>query len=108
MARRSSSQEATGKGSVCLPVCLPVCLSALACPVVSYVRLKVRLPLPPQTEDKPLLPLPMDGAVDRREWTLQHHKAADITLTPPQADLDTDCLDVNVKGPGAERCPLVS
>ncbi|KAJ3599462.1 hypothetical protein NHX12_033423 [Muraenolepis orangiensis] len=52
-----------------------------------------------RTEDKPLLPLPMDGAVDRREWTLQHHKAADISLTPPQADLDADCLDVNVKGP---------
>lgn len=51
-----------------------------------------------QMEDKPLLP--MDGAVDRREWTLQHRKAADITLTPPQADLDMDCLDVNVKGPG--------
>lgn len=42
----------------------------------------------------------MDGGIDRREWTLQHHKAADITLTPPQADLDADCLDVNVKGPG--------
>uniref|UniRef100_A0AAY4E0N6 Notch receptor 2 n=1 Tax=Denticeps clupeoides TaxID=299321 RepID=A0AAY4E0N6_9TELE len=37
--------------------------------------------------------------VDHREWTLQHRKAADISLTPPQADLDTDCLDVNVKGP---------
>lgn len=42
----------------------------------------------------------MDGAVDRREWTVQHRKAADITLTPPQADMDADCLDVNVKGPG--------
>lgn len=42
----------------------------------------------------------MDGGVDRREWTLQHRKAADISLTPPQADLDSDCLDVNVKGPG--------
>lgn len=53
----------------------------------------------PQMEDKPLLP--MDNAVDRREWTLQHRKAADITLTPPQADLDMDLgLDVNVKGPG--------
>lgn len=55
-----------------------------------------------QTEDKPLLPIAIDGGVDRREWTLQHHKAADITLTPPQADLDADCLDVNVKGPGEE------
>uniref|UniRef100_A0A672IXN3 Neurogenic locus notch homolog protein 2-like n=1 Tax=Salarias fasciatus TaxID=181472 RepID=A0A672IXN3_SALFA len=52
-----------------------------------------------QTEDKPLLPIPVDADVDRREWTLQHRKAADITLTPPQADLDADCLDVNVKGP---------
>lgn len=54
-----------------------------------------------KTEDKPLLP--MDGGIDRREWTLQHRKAADITLTPPQADLDADCLDVNVKGPGEKK-----
>lgn len=53
-----------------------------------------------QMEDKPLLPVGVDGGVDRREWTLQHHKAADITLTPPQADIDMDSLDVNVKGPG--------
>ncbi|TRZ01243.1 hypothetical protein DNTS_014817 [Danionella cerebrum] len=53
----------------------------------------------PRTEDKPLLPVGVDGGVDRREWTLQHHKAADITLTPPQADIDMDSLDVNVKGP---------
>lgn len=52
-----------------------------------------------RTEDKPLLPIAMDGGVDRREWTLQHRKAADISLTPPQADLDAACLDVNVKGP---------
>lgn len=51
-----------------------------------------------QLEDKPLLGV--DTGVDRREWTLQHRKAADITLTPPQADMDMDCLDVNVKGPG--------
>uniref|UniRef100_A0A8C7VA42 Notch receptor 2 n=1 Tax=Oncorhynchus mykiss TaxID=8022 RepID=A0A8C7VA42_ONCMY len=51
------------------------------------------------TEDKPLLPMGVDGGVDRREWTLQHHKAADISLTPPQTDLEADCLDVNVKGP---------
>lgn len=42
----------------------------------------------------------MDGGIDRREWTLQHRKAADISLTPPQAELDSDGLDVNVKGPG--------
>lgn len=58
------------------------------------------IPQTPQMEDKPLLPVGVDGGVDRREWTLQHHKAADITLTPPQADIDMDSLDVNVKGPG--------
>lgn len=56
------------------------------------------LPKKPRMEDKPLLPVGVDG-VDRREWTLQHHKAADITLTPPQADNDMESLDVNVKGP---------
>lgn len=53
-----------------------------------------------QTEGKPLLSIAMDGGIDRREWTVQHCKAADIPLTPPQADLNADCLDVNVKGPG--------
>ena len=72
------------------------------------VHLKLHCLLHRQTEDKPLLPLPMDGAVDHREWTLQHHKAADITLTPPQADLDADCLDVNVKGPGVESRHLLT
>uniref|UniRef100_A0A673W043 Notch receptor 2 n=1 Tax=Salmo trutta TaxID=8032 RepID=A0A673W043_SALTR len=65
-------------------------------------RQKLRLkwhPIPCITEDKPLLPMGVDGGVDRREWTLQHHKAADISLTPPQTDLEADCLDVNVKGP---------
>lgn len=38
--------------------------------------------------------------MDQREWTLQHRKAADISHTPPQDDLDAGCLDVNVKGPG--------
>lgn len=47
----------------------------------------------------------MDGGVDRREWTLQHRKAADISLTPPQAELDSDGLDVNVKGPGEQKGP---
>lgn len=59
-----------------------------------------------QLEDKPLLGL--DPGVDRREWTLQHHKAADITLTPPQADIDMDCLDVNVKGPGNDLFKIVN
>lgn len=48
----------------------------------------------------------MDGGIDRREWTLQHRKAADISLTPPQAELDSDGLDVNVKGPGETNAHL--
>ncbi|KAG5847511.1 hypothetical protein ANANG_G00126820 [Anguilla anguilla] len=51
-------------------------------------------------EDNPLLPAGVDGGeVDRREWTLQHRKAADIPLTPPQSQLDSDCLDIDAKGP---------
>uniref|UniRef100_A0A674MY80 Notch receptor 2 n=1 Tax=Takifugu rubripes TaxID=31033 RepID=A0A674MY80_TAKRU len=56
-------------------------------------------PRKPRLEGKPLLPMAMDGGVDRREWTRQHRKAADISLTPPQAELDSDGVDVNVKGP---------
>lgn len=59
-----------------------------------------------KTEDKPLLPITMDGGVDQREWTLQHRKAADISHTPPQDDLDAGCLDVNVKGPGEKKLSL--
>lgn len=42
---------------------------------------------------------------DPRQWTQQHLDAADLRLTsiaptPPRADTDTDCVDVNVLGPG--------
>ncbi|XP_074427930.1 neurogenic locus notch homolog protein 3-like, partial [Larus michahellis] len=43
--------------------------------------------------------------VDSRQWTQSHLVAADIrvppatALTPPQGDFDSDCLDVNVRGP---------
>ncbi|KAJ8390366.1 hypothetical protein AAFF_G00107600 [Aldrovandia affinis] len=53
-----------------------------------------------KTEDNPLLPAGGDGGeVDPREWTLQHHKAVNNALTPPQCELDPDCMDVDVKGP---------
>lgn len=44
--------------------------------------------------------------VDCRQWTQHHLVAADIrmppamALTPPQGEFDSDCMDVNVRGPG--------
>nr|XP_047911729.1 neurogenic locus notch homolog protein 3-like [Anser cygnoides] len=43
--------------------------------------------------------------VDCRQWTQHHLVAADIrmpptmALTPPQGEFDSDCVDVNVRGP---------
>uniref|UniRef100_A0A4W3H2C1 Notch receptor 2 n=1 Tax=Callorhinchus milii TaxID=7868 RepID=A0A4W3H2C1_CALMI len=47
----------------------------------------------------------LSDPVDHRKWTQQHLEAADIrvspslALTPPQGEQETDCLDVNVRGP---------
>lgn len=47
-----------------------------------------------------------EDAVDSRQWTQHHLAAADIrmppsmALTPPQGEFDSDCMDVNVRGPG--------
>uniref|UniRef100_A0A3B3RYI9 Notch C-terminal domain-containing protein n=1 Tax=Paramormyrops kingsleyae TaxID=1676925 RepID=A0A3B3RYI9_9TELE len=51
-----------------------------------------------KVEDVSLL-LAEEGAPgpDLREWAPQHHRAADLTLTPPQAEMDS--LDVNIRGP---------
>uniref|UniRef100_A0AAR2JRL6 Neurogenic locus notch homolog protein 1 n=1 Tax=Pygocentrus nattereri TaxID=42514 RepID=A0AAR2JRL6_PYGNA len=48
--------------------------------------------------------LDIGGQLDPRQWTQQHLDAADLRLnsiapTPPQGDIDTDCMDVNVRGP---------
>lgn len=46
-----------------------------------------------------------EDAVDSRQWTQHHLAAADIrmppsmALTPPQGEFDSDCMDVNVRGP---------
>ncbi|XP_035254880.1 neurogenic locus notch homolog protein 3-like, partial [Anguilla anguilla] len=46
-----------------------------------------------------------EDAVDCRQWTQHHLAAADIrvppsmALTPPQGEFDSDCMDVNVRGP---------
>lgn len=42
---------------------------------------------------------------DHRQWTQQHLDAADLRIssmapTPPQGEIDADCMDVNVRGPG--------
>lgn len=50
--------------------------------------------------------LDCEDPVDCRQWTQHHLVAADIrmppsmALTPPQGEFDTDCMDVNVRGPG--------
>lgn len=46
-----------------------------------------------------------EDAVDSRQWTQHHLAAADIrvpptmALTPPQGEFESDCMDVNVRGP---------
>lgn len=46
-----------------------------------------------------------EDAVDSRQWTQHHLAAADIrvpptmALTPPQGEYESDCMDVNVRGP---------
>lgn len=47
----------------------------------------------------------MTGQLDHRQWTQQHLDAADLRLnsmapTPPQGEIENDCMDVNVRGPG--------
>uniref|UniRef100_A0A5F8GHP9 Neurogenic locus notch homolog protein 1 n=1 Tax=Monodelphis domestica TaxID=13616 RepID=A0A5F8GHP9_MONDO len=46
----------------------------------------------------------MDDQTDHRQWTQQHLDAADLRIssmapTPPQGEIDADCMDVNVRGP---------
>uniref|UniRef100_A0A8C7XTQ6 Neurogenic locus notch homolog protein 1 n=1 Tax=Oryzias sinensis TaxID=183150 RepID=A0A8C7XTQ6_9TELE len=41
---------------------------------------------------------------DQRKWTQQHLDAADLRIasiapTPPQGEIENDCMDVNVRGP---------
>uniref|UniRef100_A0A8C9W046 Neurogenic locus notch homolog protein 1 n=1 Tax=Scleropages formosus TaxID=113540 RepID=A0A8C9W046_SCLFO len=48
--------------------------------------------------------LDLDDQTDHRQWTQQHLDAADLRIpsiapTPPQGEIDNDCMDVNVRGP---------
>lgn len=49
--------------------------------------------------------LDVDDQTDHRQWTQQHLDAADLRIpsiapTPPQGEIENDCMDVNVRGPG--------
>lgn len=55
-------------------------------------------------EDQVMLP-DVGDQTDHRQWTQQHLDAADLRApsmapTPPQGEIDADCMDVNVRGPG--------
>lgn len=57
-----------------------------------------------QFEEPVVLP-DLDDQTDHRQWTQQHLDAADLRVsamapTPPQGEVDADCMDVNVRGPG--------
>uniref|UniRef100_A0AAR2IKU9 Neurogenic locus notch homolog protein 1 n=1 Tax=Pygocentrus nattereri TaxID=42514 RepID=A0AAR2IKU9_PYGNA len=48
--------------------------------------------------------LDLDDQQDHRQWTQQHLDAADLRIpsvapTPPQGEIENDCMDVNVRGP---------
>uniref|UniRef100_A0A667YQ06 Notch receptor 1b n=1 Tax=Myripristis murdjan TaxID=586833 RepID=A0A667YQ06_9TELE len=48
--------------------------------------------------------LELDDQTDHRQWTQQHLDAADLRIpsiapTPPQGEIESDCMDVNVRGP---------
>ena len=50
--------------------------------------------------------LDLSDRTDHRKWTQQHLDAADLRIpsiapTPPQGEIENDCMDVNVRGPGA-------
>ncbi|KAH0615455.1 hypothetical protein JD844_004706 [Phrynosoma platyrhinos] len=56
-----------------------------------------------RVEEQAMLP-DMDDQTDHRQWTQQHLDAADLRIssmapTPPQGEIDADCMDVNVRGP---------
>ncbi len=49
--------------------------------------------------------LDLGDHTDHRKWTQQHLDAADLRIasiapTPPQGEIENDCMDVNVRGPG--------
>uniref|UniRef100_A0A5F4W9T3 Neurogenic locus notch homolog protein 1 n=1 Tax=Callithrix jacchus TaxID=9483 RepID=A0A5F4W9T3_CALJA len=54
--------------------------------------------------EEPVVLPDLDDQTDHRQWTQQHLDAADLRMsamapTPPQGEVDVDCMDVNVRGP---------
>uniref|UniRef100_A0A2K6LFE6 Neurogenic locus notch homolog protein 1 n=1 Tax=Rhinopithecus bieti TaxID=61621 RepID=A0A2K6LFE6_RHIBE len=54
--------------------------------------------------EEPVVLPDLDDQTDHRQWTQQHLDAADLRMsamapTPPQGEVDADCMDVNVRGP---------
>lgn len=54
--------------------------------------------------EEPVVLPDLDDQTDHRQWTQQHLDAADLRVsamapTPPQGEVDADCMDVNVRGP---------
>lgn len=52
--------------------------------------------------------LDLSDHTDQRKWTQQHLDAADLRIasiapTPPQGEIENDCMDVNVRGPGVYK-----
>lgn len=63
-----------------------------------------------QFEEQAMLDL--SDNTDHRKWTQQHLDAADLRIpsiapTPPQGEIENDCMDVNVRGPGAYKKDIV-
>lgn len=55
--------------------------------------------------------LDLSDHTDQRKWTQQHLDAADLRIasiapTPPQGEIENDCMDVNVRGPGVDTDDL--
>uniref|UniRef100_A0A8C6KWI0 Notch receptor 3 n=1 Tax=Nothobranchius furzeri TaxID=105023 RepID=A0A8C6KWI0_NOTFU len=66
------------------------------CPETIFVLIQV---------EEPSMLSDCEDTVDCRQWTQHHLAAADIrvpptmALTPPQGEFESDCMDVNVRGP---------
>lgn len=62
-----------------------------------------------QFEEQAMLDL--GDHTDQRKWTQQHLDAADLRIasiaTPPQGEIENDCMDVNVRGPGAFKITVI-
>lgn len=96
------------------PLSKPACNANAPVQLAELPTLQLSSPIPrsafvvvPQFEEQAMLP-DTDDQTDHRQWTQQHLDAADLRMapTPPQGEIDADCMDVNVRGPGKALCLL--